>query len=232
MTFLFESLTAALEGAIPLALGAAFLWGVLSILVSPCHLASLPLIVAFVNGQQATTQKRAFLLSSLFALGILVTVALIGLITAAAGRIMGDIGTLGNILVAGIFFVVGLSFVDVIPLEIPGLKQVGMQRKGAWAALTMGLIFGAALGPCTFAFMAPVLALGFKIAATQALLGVLLVTAYGIGHCLVIAAAGGSAAWVQKTLDWISGSPAAKNLKRICGMLIILAGFYLLYTAS
>ena len=231
MTGLFETLTSALEGAIPLALAAAFAWGVLSLLLSPCHLASLPLIVGFIQGQEVMTQKRALLLSSLFALGILTTIALLGVLTAGSGRLMGDLGSWGNVLVAMVFIAVGLVLLDVVPLDLSGPGQVGMKGKGARAALILGLVFGIALGRCTFAFMAPVLAVGFKVGQTQVLAGVLMVIAYGLGHCLVIALAGSSAAWVQKTLDWNASSAAGRRLKQICGALVVLGGFYLLYTA-
>lgn len=231
MEDLFASLNAALNGALPLALLAAFGWGILSIILSPCHLASLPLIVAFIQGQETTEQRRAWLLSTLFALGILISVALIGAVTAATGHIMGDVGTLGNVVVAIIFIGVGLVFLDVIPLNLPGINQVGLQRKGAWAALIMGLVFGIALGPCTFAFMAPVLAIGFKVASAQLMVGLLLVLFYGLGHCLIIALAGASSAWVQKTLEWNASSPVGRRLKQTCGLLVIMGGFYLLYTA-
>ena len=231
MLGLFESLTTALDGALPLALAAAFGWGVLSIVLSPCHLASLPLIVGFIQGQETKTRQRALLLSSLFALGILVTIALLGVVTAGTGRIIGDIGSLGNILVAVILIAVGLVFLDVLPWNLAGPNQVGMKRKGALAAFSLGLFFGLALGPCTFAFMAPVLAVGFKVASSRAIDGVLLILFYGLGHCLIIALAGGSTAWVQKTLDWNESSPAGLLLKKICGLLVVLGGFYLLYTA-
>ena len=45
MQTLFTTLTHAVEGTALIALCASFLWGILSILLSPCHLASLPLIV-------------------------------------------------------------------------------------------------------------------------------------------------------------------------------------------
>ena len=45
METLFSALTHAVEGTPLLALSAAFVWGVLSLLLSPCHLASLPLII-------------------------------------------------------------------------------------------------------------------------------------------------------------------------------------------
>jgi len=51
-----------------------------------------------------------------------------------------------------------------MPFSGPG--QVGMKRKGMLAAFILGLVFGIALGPCTFAYMAPMLAVTFKVAST------------------------------------------------------------------
>jgi cytochrome c-type biogenesis protein len=60
METLFVTLTRAVEGSALVALGASFAWGVLSILLSPCHLASIPLIVGFIDSQGRTTARRAF----------------------------------------------------------------------------------------------------------------------------------------------------------------------------
>ena len=192
MNTLFTTLTHAVEGSTAIAFLASFLWGVLSIVLSPCHLASIPLIVGFIDEQGRISTRRAFFISFLFAFGILLTIALIGVITAAAGRMMGDVGRYGNYFVAVIFFVVGLHLLDVIPIPWTGPGQVGMKRKGALAALILGLVFGVALGPCTFAYMAPMLGVTFKLAATNLGYGVLLLLAYGIGHCSVIVVAGTS----------------------------------------
>jgi cytochrome c-type biogenesis protein len=228
---LFETLTAAVAGAAPVALAAAFGWGVLSILLSPCHLASIPLIVGFIQGQERPGRRRAFALSTLFAAGILVTIALIGAATAAAGRLAGDVGTVGNVLVAAIFIVVGLVLLDLLPLALPAPARVELQRRGALAALLLGLLFGIALGPCTFAYMAPMLAVTFKVATTQAAFGGALLLCFGLGHCLVIALAGTGAAWVQHTLDWNARSRTGALLKKTCGALVVAGGIYLLYTA-
>src|SRR3990172_7169722 len=100
----FTRLTDAMAGAPVVALAAAFAWGVLSILLSPCPLASIPLIVGFLQGGGAVTPRRAAGLSTLFALGILLSIAVIGLITAAAGRLLGDVGPWGIYVVAALFF--------------------------------------------------------------------------------------------------------------------------------
>lgn len=231
MQGLFESLTAAVSGAAPIALSAAFAWGVLSIVLSPCHLASIPLIIGFIQGQGKPTQRRALFLSTLFSVGILITIALIGAITAAAGRLMGDVGSVGNVAVAIVFLLVGLVFLDVVPLNLPAPANLAPRRRGAWAALLLGLVFGIALGPCTFAYMAPMLAVTFKVAATSPVYGASLLLAYGLGHCLPIALAGAGSAWVQRTLDWNANSAAGKVLKKVCGALVIAGGLYLLYTA-
>lgn len=231
MQALFETLTTAVAGAAPVALAAAFAWGVLSIVLSPCHLASIPLIVGFIQGQGQPSQRRALALSTLFASGILVTIALIGVVTAAAGRLAGDVGTVGNVLVAAVFIVVGLVLLDLVPLALPAPARVGLRKRGAWAALLLGLVFGIALGPCTFAYMAPMLAVTFKVATTRAAYGAALLLVFGLGHCLVIALAGAGSAWVQRTLDWNAQSRAGGILKKACGILVIAGGIYLLYTA-
>ena len=231
MEQLFTTLTHAVEGTPAVALAAAFVWGILSIILSPCHLASIPLIVGFIDQQGQMTTRRAFGISTLFAVGILITIALIGVITAAAGRMMGDVGRYGNYFVAVIFFLVGLVLLDVIPMPWSGPGQVQMKRKGMLAAFILGLVFGIALGPCTFAYMAPILGVAFKVATTSALYGAILLLVYGIGHCSVIVAAGTSTEMVQKYLNWNEQSKGAVILKKICGVLVLLGGVYLLYTA-
>jgi cytochrome c-type biogenesis protein len=231
MQELFTRLTNAVENTWFIALSASFVWGVLSILLSPCHLASIPLIVGFIDEQGRISTKRAFVISTLFATGILITIGAIGAITAAAGRMMGDVGKYGNYFVALIFFLVGLHLLDVIPAPWAGSGQIGMKRKGILAAFILGLVFGIALGPCTFAYMAPMLGVTFKLATTNLLYGVLLLLVYGIGHCSVIVLAGTSTEVVQKYMNWNERSKGAVILKKVCGVLVLFGGVWLIYIA-
>ena len=178
------------------------------------------------------TTRRALGLSSLFAVGILVTIGVIGLITAAAGRMLGDIGGYGNYIVAVLFFVVGLHLLDVIPMPWSGPGQVSMNRKGPLAALTLGLVFGVALGPCTFAYMAPMLGVVFSVASTQLAFAVSLVLAYALGHCSIIVLAGTFTEVLQRYLNWNEKSKGTLILKKACGVLVILGGVYLLISAA
>jgi cytochrome c-type biogenesis protein len=227
---LFIVLSRAVEGTPPLAVAASFVWGVLSVVLSPCHLASIPLIVGFINEQGRISTKRAFLISVLFAAGILVSIGAIGALTAVAGRMMGDIGAYGTYLVAGVFFLVGLHLLGAIPMPWSGPGQVRMKRKGLLAGFALGLVFGIALGPCTFAYMAPMLGVTFRLASSNLAYGVLILLAYGIGHCSVIVLAGTATELVQRYLNWNERSRGAVVLRKICGALVILGGAYLIYT--
>jgi cytochrome c-type biogenesis protein len=229
---LFTALYEAMMGSAWLAVLASFAWGVLSILLSPCHLSSIPLVVGFISSQGKISVGRTFNISLIFSVGILITIALIGIVTASLGRLMGDIGGVGNYLVAGIFFLVGLYLLDIIKLDWnnAGLKKT--KTTGLLAALILGLLFGLALGPCTFAYMAPVLGIVFQTAQTNYLLAVSFLLAFGIGHCSVIVGAGALTVKVQKYLNWSEGSKTILWVKRICGVLVILGGIYLIYTVQ
>jgi cytochrome c-type biogenesis protein len=228
---LFGALSHAVAGTPLVALLAAFLWGVLSVLLSPCHLANIPLVIGFIAGQGRITTRRAFGLSALFAAGILTMIGVVGCVTVAAGRLAGDAGPFARYLMAAVLFAVGLHFFGVLPLPWSSGGLIGMRRKGTTAALICGLLFGVALGPCTFAYMAPMVSVAFSVAAANLAYGAFLLLAYGLGHCSVIVLAGTSAEWVQRGLDWNENSRGARSLKRACGALILFGGAYMLYAA-
>jgi len=106
------SLSNGLSQSLGWALLAAFARGVVSIVFSPCHAPSVPLIVGFISTQDGTSTRRALRLSLVFSLGVLASIALIGLITASPGRLVGDLGAVGNVAVAVDFFVFGQAQVD------------------------------------------------------------------------------------------------------------------------
>ncbi len=229
MERLFTTFDHAIAGSPAVALAASFVWGILSVILSPCHLSSIPLIVGFVSEQTKLDSRRALGISSVFAVGILITIGLLGILTAQLGRLMGDVGPYGSYLVAGVFFLFGLHMLDVVPMPWSGPGQAGIRRRGLLAALILGLMFGTALGPCTFAFMGPVLGVSFAVAPTDLVYAVLLIAAYGIGHCAVIVAAGTSTELVQRYLNWNEASRGTSVLKKACGLLVLIGGVYMVY---
>ncbi|HQO40536.1 MAG TPA: cytochrome c biogenesis protein CcdA, partial [Spirochaetota bacterium] len=172
----FVTLSSMLSSSPMIAITGSFLWGIASILLSPCHLASIPLIVGYIDSQGKMKTKRAALIATLFSSGILITIAIIGIITGLAGRMMGDIGLWGNIIVALLMIIIGLYLLGIVPLSFldNGINQPGIKKKGLLAAFLLGLFFGLALGPCTFAYMAPMLGVAFTVAASNIIYAVAL----------------------------------------------------------
>jgi len=233
MERLLVALSEALAGGAAIALGAAFAWGVLSVVFSPCHLASIPLLVGFLGGGRTGVRsaRRAWGLAVLFASGILVSIVIIGVATAAAGRLLGDVGPVGQWLVAAVFIVFGLHLMDVLPLP-DGVKWQPDERwRGPLAAVAYGAVFGVALGPCTFAFMAPVLGMTFALASERPGYAAALLCAFGIGHCAVIGMAGVSTTWVQRWLQWQGRREGVRWLRRACGVLVLAAGLWFVASA-
>jgi len=227
MDALFTSLSDAMSGSFSLALAASFVWGILSIVLSPCHLSSIPLIIGFLTAKGEKKMARGLLLSLVFALGIFVTIAIIGAITAGMGRLMGDIGSYGNYGVALIFVIVGLYLMDILHMPYGGNILRPFQIRSVFlSALALGLLFGIALGPCTFAFMAPVLGTVFQLSSTNPVAAASLLVAFALGHCGIIVIAGGLATRVQAYLDWTNRSNALVWTKRVAGFLVVVGGVY------
>ncbi len=224
---ILTSLSNGLEQSLGWALAAAFAWGVVSIVFSPCHLASVPLVVGFISTQEDASTRRAFRLSLVFSLGVLASIALIGGITAALGRLVGDLGSVGNIAVAVVFFAFGLYLMDLVPLGWKVFPSTTRHR-GMPAALGLGLVFGIGLGPCSFAFLAPLLIIVFGQAQTDCVLAAGLLGAFALGHCGVIVVAGTAAQRAQAFVSWGSRSHVTRWVRRVCGALVVCAGLYML----
>jgi len=231
METVFAALTRAIEGSPWMAVMGAFGWGMASVLLSPCHLSSVPLIVGFINGQGRMTVGRATAIAAVFASGILATIAALGALTAAAGRMLGDVGPYGNYIVAGVFFLVGLHLLEVVNLPGLGNPRQANVRRGLWAALLLGLTFGVALGPCTFAYLVPMLGVTFAVSGSSIAYGVVLFLAFGVGHCSIMLLAGASGGWMQQYLNRHQRSGSLLAIRRVCGVLVLLGGLYLLQTA-
>lgn len=130
----FDALSSMLSSSPGIAVAGSFLWGVAGILLSPCHLAGIPLIVGYIDSQGEMKTSRAALIATLFSSGILITIAVIGVITGLAGRMMGDIGQYGNIIVALLMIVIGLYLLGVLYLSLflttVSVSQV-LRRRGS-----------------------------------------------------------------------------------------------------
>ncbi len=202
-----------------------FLWGMVSVLFSPCHLASIPLIIGYVGGQnQLIEGRKATLFAIVFTTGLFITIAVVGLICSLLGRMLGDVGSYWTIAIGLLLIWVALDMLGIAKCSLPGGLLSHLTIKGLSGAFVLGLAYGVLSGSCTFGFIAPILA----IVSVQAKLftGVLFILLFAIGHCIPIVVAGSSTAMVKRLLDNSSWQQGGRFFRRLAGALIALLGIY------
>ena len=214
-----------LIGGTSIAFAGSFLWGMISVVFSPCHLASIPLIVAYVGGQEKMVQARqAVTYSVAFTSGLFVTIALIGVLCALLGRMLGDVGNYWQVLVGLVLIWVALGMLGVEKCSMSGSLLYRLNLKGIGGALILGLAYGVLSGSCTFGFIAPILA----IITIQKMVvnGIIMILLFAVGHCLPIVIAGSSTAAVRKVVENQSWQTGGHWFRRGAGVLIGMLGIY------
>lgn len=202
-----------------------FLWGVVSVLFSPCHLASIPLIVGYVAGQDKLVEGRqAALYAGLFTTGLFLTIAAIGVICALLGRMLGDVGPYWTIVVGLILLWVAMDMLGVAKCSMGGSLMGRFKLRGMGGAFVLGLAYGILSGSCTFGFIAPILAV--ITVQEKILTGILLIVLFGLGHCIPIVIAGSSTALVRRLMANASWQRGGTAFRRLAGVLIGLMGVY------
>jgi cytochrome c-type biogenesis protein len=203
----------------------SFLWGVISVAFSPCHLAAIPLIVAYVGGQQKILQpKEAGIYSLLFSLGLFITIAVIGTICAALGRVLGDVGGYWQIIIGAILIWIALGMMGVPQCSLGGGFLHKFKLRGYLGALGLGLGYGVLSGMCTFGFLAPILAI--ITVQEKVATGLTMIVLFALGHCLPIFIAGSSAAFVRRLTEMKAWHGAAMWFRKGAALVILILGVY------
>ncbi|HCC54015.1 MAG TPA: cytochrome C biosynthesis protein [Desulfobulbaceae bacterium] len=228
MDALFILVNEWMSAGLALAALGCFIWGMISVLLSPCHLASIPLVVAYVGGQEQLVHGRqAVKYALLFSVGLFLTIVGVGVICTLLGRMLGDVGPYWSMAVGLILIWVAVDMLGLAKCSLPGGGLMGrFKLKGAWGAFVLGLAYGVLSGTCTFGFIAPILAI--ITVQGQVFTGVLLILLFAAGHCLPIAVAGSSTATVRRLLASSSFGSASLWFRRGAGLLIAGLGVYFL----
>ena len=212
------------SGVVLAALG-CFLWGVVSVLFSPCHLASIPLIVGYVAGQDRLVEGRqAALYAGLFTAGLFLTIAAVGAVCAWLGRMLGDVGPYWTIVVGLILLWVSMDMLGVAKCSMGGSLMGRFKLRGMGGAFVLGLAYGVLSGSCTFGFIAPILAV--ITVQEKVMTGILLIVLFGLGHCIPIVIAGSSTALVRRLMANASWQRGGTAFRRLAGIIIGLMGLY------
>jgi cytochrome c-type biogenesis protein len=210
---------------------AALGWGVLSGILSPCMWAMFPIVLTYVAHETAdenTPKTEGFVLSSAFVLGM---AAVFGVLGAAISLVGGFFRTQQYLisLIAGLILIgVGLSFLGVYRLPIPGFMNSGLgpaKRKGIVGAVVLGVVGAIVMGPCGISYLTPILAVALR--EGRFAFGGTLAFVFGIGHGVPLiflgTLAGVATAWLKKMQS------AKKYIDIVSGAALIVAGLYYLW---
>lgn len=222
---IFLTINTWMSGGLLIASLGCLLWGMVSVALSPCHMASIPLVVSYVAGQdKALKAKEAAFYAVVFSIGLFISIAMVGIACSLLGRMLGEVGPYWTILVGAILIWVSLDMMGVSGCSMSGSLMGRIKIKGLLGALVLGLAYGVLSGSCTFGFIAPILAI---ITIQQKILvGILYILLFGIGHCIPIAVAGSSTATVKKLLANSSFHEGSQWFRKCAGVAIGVLGLY------
>jgi cytochrome c-type biogenesis protein len=218
------------------AVATASLWGYVLIFVGgivtsigPCNIAMIPLVIAFVGGQKDVSRGRSLALSCAFALGLAITLMLLGVIAALLGGLVGGSTRIWYYVVAAVCIVMGLQWTGILRLCLPdwgAQARERVNRKGLLGALLLGLASGLVATGCATPALAAILTLVMSKGALA--YGASLLLVYGLGRGVPIVLFGTFAGMIKliPTLTrW------THRLEQVSGVLMIGVGLYFVWIA-
>ncbi|HUL48685.1 MAG TPA: cytochrome c biogenesis protein CcdA [Gemmatimonadales bacterium] len=212
----------------PLAsLGVLFAAG-LATSLTPCIYPMIPITVGIIGGSTtgATSRRRVAGLTLVYALGLALFYALLGLIAGLTGALFGSISSHPWVLfaVGNLLLVFALAMLDVIPIAAPA-------RLTAWAGRLTGgsmpavFLLGATSGIVAAPCGAPAFAVVLTWVATtrSALLGFIYLFVFSLGMTALLVVVGtfsGSLAALPRSGHWMTW------IKRASGVVILAMAEY------
>jgi cytochrome c biogenesis protein CcdA len=189
-------------------------------------------------GGRARSPREAVGLSGAFVGGMTLTFVVLGLAAARLGVFFGAADGAWTVLVgiavagAGLWLLLRPS--AVCTLAMPSGWQARFSSSGWLGAAALGALVGTVMSPCA----TPALAAALSVAGTGALsegsvwLGGVMLLAYGLGHSVLLFAAGVAPAQAQRLLSqlvrvnhWLPG-------RRSFAAVMVLAGAWLAITGA
>ena len=200
-----------------------FLWGVASVILSPCGISIVPLVVGYISNTDEPSKFQAFKISCAFCSGIILNLILVAFVTSGVGYLLGGYEKFLTLLTSLIFILMGLHMAGIIKLKFFafGSGGNGTESQNIKGAIFLGIISGLAIGPCNIAYISPVLSIAISLKFFES---VLLILIYALGYSFVLILAGIFSQTFTKLLE----SSKIKILNIICGIALILGGIYLL----
>lgn len=195
-----------------------FLEGLISF-ISPCMLPLLPLYISYFAA--GSDKKRKTWLNALcFVLGFTVVFSVLGLFAGTLGGFFGKYQNIVNIVCGIVVILLGLSYLELIPLPfLKGMKG-GQSITSALSAFVFGIVYSVSLTPCVGAFLGS--ALMMASSSGTALKGSALLVTYSAGLGVPFLLSALLLRQLTGAFDFIKKHYRVINL--FCGLFLIVVG--------
>lgn len=213
-------------------IGLAFLAGLASFL-SPCVFSLVPAYIGYLGGRavggEATESNRfiTFTHGLAFVLGFSVVFIILGVATAAFGRLLFDLRFILSKIGGIIVMIFGLHMIGIfrIPfLEYDTRVQKVPDRKwGYLSSAMMGVFFSAGWAPCVGPVLGSILTLSLNGGSVSS--GVSLLSAYSAGLAIPFLIAALGVGWVSITLR--KYGKFMHYIEIAMGVVLVILGFML-----
>lgn len=230
----FSHITAQLGSNPVAAIPVLFFAGLLTSL-TPCIYPMIPITAAIVGGGStsagtgARARLRPLLLSLVYALGLALVYAALGLFAGLSGSMFGTVSSNPWLyfLQANVLVLAGLAMLDVISVRIPTSTLEWAGRTGSGGRLSgvflMGAVSGLVAAPCSAPVMAAVLT--WVTQTKSAVLGFIYLFVFSLGMCgllVVVGASSGTLSRLPRAGIWMS------RIKKVFGFIMLgVAEYYL-----
>ena len=215
-----------------LVLPAGFLMGLITAFGSiGCSAPLFAAVIGFAGTRENKGQRDIFVLAGFFMLGAIIALTIAGLLVGFLGQAGNTFGTIGKIIIGLIAIFFGFASLNLLPFRVPTFSPIKSNLpSGLFGAAIFGLATGGASTTYTMACCGPVMlpvVLGLSMLKGQGIWGALILAMFAIGYSLPM-----GAAIVGIGFGKLAGvaNKIAKPLRIIAGILLIGAGFWLLFT--
>lgn len=203
----------------------SFLEGIITF-ISPCLLPMLPVYISYMAGGHAGSTKTVLKNALGFVLGFTLVFIALGALAGTLGSLLTRYQTIVNIISGFIVILFGLSFMDIIHLNLfKGMRQgAAPEHLSFLSALLFGMIFSISWTPCVGAFLGSALMLASQ--QSHVLEGIVLLLCYSLGLGIPFIISAILIDTLKNAFQWIKRNYTIVN--RICGLLLIIVGILMM----
>ncbi len=173
------------------AITGAFLGGIISS-ISPCTIALLPLILAYVYGVSNNSLGELIKKLLSFSLGLSFVMSILGVICAASGKVLGSFSSpILHIIFGSIMMILGLQLLGVLDIQIPAVIKKFPKTETTslfWYPFLVGVLFAFLSSPCSTPILVGIMAIA--AASAKYSFSFLMLFAFALGQCIIIILAG------------------------------------------